>query len=349
MTPPTPHDTAADTTVGTEVGTDVGTAVDTEAVARSVAAEHGLVLRGPAGEGVDFVVHRVGRPGLGDAVLRIPRHRQYLSPYGDVGSAALVRQEHAIAAHLGPLGLPVATPLRQIERPDGLLVSLAAHVEHDDVPLDGRDVGRFLAALHAATPPRTPLAYQAPGDFTGFFVKRLGDRHANLRRAAPSLPPLPAPLRVTAALEAVRTPHRLLHLDVRRQNLLSRGGRLQAVVDWSNALIGPPLMELARVAEYALLPDNGIDASEVLAGYAESTAVPDLESPAALLYRLDTAIMLALVFHSVAPDAERAKILTGRAEHLLGLLHTAGNPARPVRPVTVAGPSTTHDRGERQH
>ncbi|AZM56970.1 hypothetical protein DMA15_34015 [Streptomyces sp. WAC 01529] len=343
MTHPTPRDTAADTAVDTEVGT----AVDTDAVARSVAAEHGLVPRGPAGEGVDFVVHRVGRPGLGDAVLRIPRHRLYLSPYGDVDSADLVRQEHAIAARLAPLGLPVAAPLQLIERPDGLLVSVAAHVEHDDVPLDGRDVGRFLAALHATTPPKTPLAYQAPGDFTGFFVKRLGDRHANLRRAAPTLPPLPAPPHIGAALEAVRTPHRLLHLDVRRQNLLSRAGRLQAVVDWSNALVGPPLMELARVAEYALLPDNGIDATAVLAGYAESLAAPDLESPAALLYRLDTAIMLALVFHSVAPDAERAQILAARAEDLLGLLHTGGDPARLVRPAAGAG--RTPDRGERQH
>lgn len=91
-------------------------------------------------------------------------------------------------------------------------------------------------------------------------------------------------------------------------------------------------MELARVAEYALLPDNGIDANAILAGYAEpgaapphggasDGAVPDLDSPAALLYRLDTAVMLALVFHSVAPDARRAQVLTARAEHLLGLLH----------------------------
>ncbi|MGW7173431.1 phosphotransferase family protein [Streptomyces xanthophaeus] len=326
--------------------TPLDTTVDTEAVARSVAAEHGLELRGPAGEGVDFVVHRVGRPGLGDAVLRIPRHRLYLSPYGDVDSAALVRQEHAIAAHLGPLGLPVATPLQQIERPDGLLVSLAAHVEHDDVPLDGRDVGRFLAALHSTTPPQIPLAYQAPGDFTAFFVTRLGDRYANLRREAPSLPPLPGPGDIAAALEAVRAPHRLLHLDVRRQNLLSRRGRLSAVVDWSNALIGPPLMELARVAEYALLPDNGIDAPAVLAGYAESLAAPDLRSRAALLYRLDTAVMLALVFHSVAPDAERARVLTARAEHLLGLLHAAGNPAPSVRPTAEAAPA--RERGEQQ-
>ncbi|WGP11357.1 aminoglycoside phosphotransferase family protein [Streptomyces sp. SH5] len=321
-------------------GTPRETAVDTEAVARAIATEHGLTLHGPAGEGVDFVVCRVGHPALGEAVLRIPRHRVYLSPYGNVDSADLVRQEHEIAAHLGPLGLPVATPLRRIEQPDGLVVSLAAHVEHDDVPLDGRDVGRFLAALHGATPPSVRLAYQAPGDFATFFIQRLSDRHANLLLKAPALPPLPARHRIEAALEAVRAPHRLLHLDVRRQNLLGRQGRLAAVVDWSNALIGPPLMELARVAEYALLPDNGIDAEAVLAGYAESLPTPDLDSSAALLYRLDTAVMLALVFHSVAPDAERAHVLTSRAEHLLARLHAA------VRPADTAGSS--HEQGEQR-
>ncbi|MFJ4823661.1 phosphotransferase family protein [Streptomyces bacillaris] len=309
-------------------GTPLGTAVDTEAVARSVAADHGLTLHGPAGEGVDFVVCHVGHPTLGESVLRIPRHRVYLSPYGDVDSADLVRQEHEIAAYLGPLGLPVATPLQRIERPDGLVVSLAARVEHDDVPLDGRDVGRFLAALHGAVPPPVRLAYQAPGDFTAFFIKRLSDRHANLRLKAPALPPLPAPHRIRAALEAVRAPYRLLHLDVRGQNLLGRQGRLAAVVDWSNALIGPPLMELARVAEYALLPDNGIDAAAVLAGYAESLPPLDLDSSAALLYRLDTAVMLALVFSSVAPDAERAQVLTARAGHLLARLRATGTGER---------------------
>jgi aminoglycoside phosphotransferase (APT) family kinase protein len=298
-------------------GTPTETAVDTEAVARTVAAEQGLTLQGLAGKGVDFVVCRVGHPAHGRAILRIPRHRVYLSPYGNVDSADLVRQEHEITAYLGPLGLPVAKPLQRIEQPDGLSVSLAAHIEHDDVPLDGRDVGRFLAALHGTAPPSVRLAYQAPGDFTTFFTRRLADRYANLRLKAPDLPPLPAPRGIEAALRGDRDPHRLLHLDVRRQNLLSRQGRLMAVVDWSNSLIGPPLMELGRVAEYALLPDNGIDAAAVLAGYAESLPAPNLDSPAALLYRLDTAIMLALVFHSVVPDAERAHVLTARAELLL--------------------------------
>lgn len=306
-----------------------GAVVDIAAVARHVAAEHSLTLGGPAGDGVDFVIYRVRHAEGGESALRIPRHRVYASPYGDVDSADLVRQEHEIAMCLGPRGLPVAAPLELISGPDGLVVSLAAFVEHDDTPLDGREVGRFLAALHAVPPPQLKLAYQAPGDFTAFFVQRLADRHTNLRRLAPALLPLPGPDWAACTLDAARTPLRLLHLDIRRQNLLSRRGRLTAVVDWSNALTGPPLMELARVSEYALLPDNGIDATAIRAGYAEATELPDLVSPAALLYRLDTALMLALVFHCVAPDPERADRLTARADRLLARLQDHGGERNP--------------------
>lgn len=300
------------------------TEVDTRKVAEEVAAAHGLVLGPPAGTGVDFAVYRVTHPQEGQAVLRVPKHRAYVSPYGDVDSADLVRQEHEIAHWLGDRGLPVARPLELMEH-DGLLVSTALHVEHDDAPLDGRDIGRFLGALHSVQPPPLTPAYQAPGAFAPFFAERLRSRCAHLRERDPALPALPQDRELLRTLESA-TEHvepRLLHLDVRRQNLLGRRGRVAAVVDWSNALLGPPLMELARVAEYALLPDNGLDADAVLAGYAEHAALPDLDSPAALVFRLDTAVMLALVFHAVAPDPGRAAELTARSVHLADRLNGA--------------------------
>ncbi|WP_164986126.1 hypothetical protein [Streptomyces roseicoloratus] len=50
--------------------------------------------------------------------------------------------------------------------------------------------------------------------------------------------------------------------------------------------------------------------------------------------------MLALVFHSVTPDAERAQVLTARAAHLLAQLHAA------VRPADTTGSS--HERGKQR-
>ncbi|MFB7126836.1 MULTISPECIES: phosphotransferase family protein [unclassified Kitasatospora] len=291
--------------------------LDTHEVAVRVARERGIELRGLAGEGVDFAVYRAHCATHGEVALRVPRHRVYSAPYGRVEAGDLVRQEHEIAGLLARQGLPTAPALELITMADGLVVSLAGYVRHDGLTVSPKEVGAFLAALHRVEPPSIELAYQEPGDFPSFLTTRLVTRHATLRGFAPDLPELPHPDGMRAVLEAEEGEPRLLHLDVRRQNLLGSGGRLTAVVDWSNALVGPVLMELARVAEYARLADNGIDADGILAGYADSAELPDLYSRAALLHRLDTVVMLALVFHSVAPDPARAADLTARARHLL--------------------------------
>jgi aminoglycoside phosphotransferase (APT) family kinase protein len=94
---------------------------------------------------------------------------------------------------------------------------------------------------------------------------------------------------------------RLVHLDVRASNLRCAGGAVRGLLDWSNALIGESAMELGRLAEYALLPQNGLDYEAVLAGYQEPVPV---DSAAFWIYRLDAAVMLALLFHSEASHAE---------------------------------------------
>ena len=102
------------------------------------------------------------------------------------------------------------------------------------------------------------------------------------------------------AVLAPRPAGSLVHLDVRTSNLRCTGGAVRALLDWSNALRGDPAMELGRLAEYALLPGNGLDYEAILAGYREPVPV---ESAAFWIYRLDAAVMLALLFSSEAPYA----------------------------------------------
>ncbi|SPF04636.1 phosphotransferase family protein [Streptomyces sp. MA5143a] len=298
--------------------------IDTSAVAAKVTRRLGLQALGPAGEGVDFVVYHVGSRTLGDLALRVPRHRRYIAPYGQVDAGDLVRQEHEIAGRLARHGLPVSAPVDLVTCEDGLLVSLARYVPSDGRPVPGQDIGAFLARLHQVEPWPVRLAYQAPGDFGEFLVSRVHDRHKALSRHAADLPDLPDGAVLRDVMDHEDSTARLLHLDIRRQNLLGTGGRLAAAVDWSNALMGPPLMELARVCEYALLPDNGLNAEAVLEGYTATDGQRlDTWSAAALLHRLDTALMLALVFHSVAPHPARARDLTHRSRHLLERLNAA--------------------------
>jgi aminoglycoside phosphotransferase (APT) family kinase protein len=99
----------------------------------------------------------------------------------------------------------------------------------------------------------------------------------------------------------------LLHLDVRRANMLVQGGRLVGLVDWTNALIGAPVLELARLAEY-----GEVDLASGL--------FDPFEDEAEMVFRLDAAVMLAVVFVSEAPDASRAGEQLSRVKDLLDLL-----------------------------
>jgi hypothetical protein len=99
---------------------------------------------------------------------------------------------------------------------------------------------------------------------------------------------------------------------------------IAALLDWSNALCGDPVLELARLEEYARMPENGIDPDAVRAGYAAVHELPDLNTPTALLYRLDAAVMLALVFLSEAPDPKRGPVAATDARILYEELASSG-------------------------
>jgi aminoglycoside phosphotransferase (APT) family kinase protein len=128
----------------------------------------------------------------------------------------------------------------------------------------------------------------------------IADRFATLAAFVAAVPPAPPVEQLTAVL-ASRPARRLLHLDVRASNLRCTVRAVRALLDWSNALIGDPAMELGRLAEYALLPQNGLDYGAVLAGYGEPVPV---DSAAFWIDRLDAAVMLALLFNCQASHAE---------------------------------------------
>ena len=81
-----------------------------------------------------------------------------------------------------------------------------------------------------------------------------------IARGGPAL----APLR--SLLEGVPNADRLLHLDFHPRNVMMTLGNVEGVIDWENALAGPPHMDLARsrailraIAAGGGLPDGMLD------------------------------------------------------------------------------------------
>lgn len=154
------------------------------------------------------------------------------------------------------LGFPVATPR------DLLLGELDVLVT-EFVPDDGGGcppaaLGALLRGLHQEPLP-TALPRAAEGLPTAQLIPiRIARRWREVAALVPELPAGVPPAKLAAVL--TRAPvNSLLHLDVRGPNLRRHDGRVRALLDWSNALIGDPLLELARLPEFAHVPENGID------------------------------------------------------------------------------------------
>jgi len=275
---------------------------------RAFCADRGLRPNGPAGRGLDFTVLRMVDPAGAPVAVKVP-HARFSSDVNDphVDRRVLLRQEYDLTRHLAAYGVPVARP-RELYLSAELDVLLCDYLPDDGAGVDGAALGGLLARLHAVPAPEGPLVASEGGRPTGqVLVQRVERRWYELGRLYPGLPALPA-LTVPSSHRDV-----LLHLDVRAANLRCVGRREPILVDWANALVGDPLLELARVSEFARVPGSGVDTEALRRGYGAAPAPP-------LLYHLDAALVLALVFLSEAPDPvlgpEWARRAAGLADRL---------------------------------
>lgn len=270
------------------------------------------------GRGLEFTVYRA-RDAKGRAVVLRLAPRRFDSNANDprVDTRALLTQEFEITRHLSSFGFPVAEPLRLHlgDAPDVPDVLISRYVEDDGSRLDNRDLGRLLARLHGLPPPSlAPVATESRSG-AEVILSRLTRRWNEVGRLVPDWP-APLDRAVLADRLAGLTGGGLVHLDVRSANLRRRQGQVQALLDWSNALLADPVVEFARLTEYARYAENELDIELLRCGYATVREAPPEDATAMLACQLDTAVMLALVFLSEAPDSERGPQAAAHAREL---------------------------------
>lgn len=150
-----------------------------------------------------------------------------------VGSATAGREDLAMTA-AAPHGLPVprvwargvvaGRPVLVMSFVTGALAFEALTAQPEQAEALGRAMGETLGRLHMVA---APSGLSARTD-------------AWLDLGGPALAP------VRHLLLAVPGQDRLLHLDYHPKNVLVQAGRVVAVLDWENALAGPPHVDLAR-------------------------------------------------------------------------------------------------------
>ncbi len=266
------------------------------------------------GAGNEFYIFSA-EPPAGKVAIKVPKDRIF-SNVNDahIDSRVLIDQEIALMRHLKSQGITqIPEPVRTLEA-EGFSALVMSFVESDNSRADEFERGVLLAKIHSITPPDIQLRAQEGMEIPELIAERLHRRWQELTSLTAALPALPDKDRLVAALEPARQIKQLLHMDFRQANFRTQNGEIVALLDWSNALIGHPSLEMARAAV------TGETGPEFLHGYESVCPLPEVPVLTESIFRLDTATMLALVFLSEEPDPERAVSYVQQVRDVHGML-----------------------------
>jgi hypothetical protein len=261
--------------------------------------------------GLEAAIFCVETVRFGPLAIKVPLSR-HINNDNDRGLDArhLLRQDAQIFEHLGQHGFRVPDLVALYF---GTTLDFLAYryVQTDgSLPAPGA-VGRLLSALHEVPLPEfVPVAHRGQACVETLLAKLTHERLEAVRRLSGVALRVPSFEVFREALTSYPLRRSLLHMDARAANLLCRRGMVVALIDWSNALVADPVLELARIAEY------GWPMAEVNCGYGRNL-FPDVPQKAVLASRLYTAAMLAVVFLAEAPDAKRGRVKVKRVRTLL--------------------------------
>jgi aminoglycoside phosphotransferase (APT) family kinase protein len=260
-----------------------------------------------AGAGLNFLVCRAETDPFGPVALRVPWVRTLVNDTdGTLDARRLLEQEAALTAHVGRYGVAVPAIYALHLGADCYDFLASEFMVGDESAPDPQAFGRLMHAIHVLPVPELALIEAGTVPFHERIATRLSERAVAFARLTGTALPLPGCEALVTALAPRAAQRAILHMDARPANLFTQHGEIVAIADWGNALCGDPALELARIAE------SGFLSEKFIAGYGEDllgTIAPTI----ATIYRLDTVVMLAIVFIDEAPDPDAARAMIARA------------------------------------
>ena len=293
--------------------------IDRDVLAAHIRRQLGIRVHSitPFREGAEFTVFRAVI-GAGDKVVL------KTAPHEDLGNAndpscsarALLRQEEELGRYLRSQEIPV--PVSTGLLTDGPYPCLIQEfVEHDETcEVSDDELAHLLSRIHACTAPRTLVAHEGM-PFASCIARRITRRAHELEKATGVSLPVPDTDCIESVLKLRSYRPSLLHMDIRPPNILAAAGSVRAIIDWSNALMGDPALEFARIAEWWRPCTRLRVAYESICGPLRTPCIVDL------LYRLDAALVLGLLHSTERPDPEAVKEAMLRATTLADAVRSA--------------------------
>ncbi|RVE96422.1 aminoglycoside phosphotransferase family protein [Sinorhizobium meliloti] len=262
--------------------------------------------------GIEFEVFRVSARGRDPFIIKFPGTRWIINDNDrDLDSFQLMDQERRLIGFSHEHGIPAPRVLAYPEA--GSFPVLAMEIiDADDLPLLAGELGRMTRRLHLLRPPEISTVAQRGRSPSDVVAQLTVERLKVVEQLSGVGGAVPTESTLREMLGPIDADVRLLHMDLRRGNYLSRDGQITGLIDWSNAMIANPVLELARLVEYGEF-SNGFAAGYEITQREAAT----LSGEAGLACSLYTAAMLAVVFLSEAPDPELAAIKVERVKELL--------------------------------
>ena len=255
-------------------------------------------------QGLEFNVYTAQSPLHGKVVVRVPKQAVFQNANDpDTDALALIQQELRVYNLLENSHVPVPHAIGHYVI-NGYPAMVSQFVDSDDSSASSTDMGHMLAAIHSVDVPEgfgNDFVAMDGNDAITTIVKRMVYRFGQFAELSPETQPwIPTEETLQSIGETLKAPPScLLHMDFRDVNLRMQGGKIAAVIDWTNALIGPAAVDFFRTLEWSELDDT------FFTGYAKEKAWPQVSATQEAFLRLDAALTLALVFMSEAPDPER--------------------------------------------
>lgn len=254
----------------------------------------------PHAFGVENSVFRATTEEWGEVAVKVPWYRRVKNANdGDFNSIDGLKKEYKLTMHCSKQGIPVPLihKLHEGDQIDFMVQEFIVAASDGAFPYE--DMGRVTYSLHEIQdiPELTPL------DSHTIISMRIVERTKILEELKGIRLSMPSVEENIAALNSFEQKKRLLHMDIRPANIITNFSQIRAIFDWTNALIGDPVLELMRIKAYGYLNDN------FKKGYRnyldESARVPQLVQ---WLYQYDTTVMLSLLFLTEIDDPKQFEI-----------------------------------------
>ena len=236
-----------------------------EQAARNVvlrANDLGLTDLSHVGSGIGASVFRATTSDGTAVAVKVPRARWRPNHNdGVVDSRWFPQREISIYELVRLHGLPSPELVHNHFGDDDFDFVVYSYVEHDDSFPSGRELGELLARIHSVAVPPSVAERVSPRPMEKILADRMAARAVTLYELTGRHLQIPHQDWIIGTL-AGQYERSLLHLDIRPVNILARQGQVAAVIDWDNALMGDPELEIVRMrifGDYAPIEGEALE------------------------------------------------------------------------------------------